>query len=146
MAVRRHYTCMMAQVSKKTRRRKPARPVQPASPSAAAACPGPLDATLDTALFKALSDPTRNLLLACVAKCGRSCTVSEVAECCNVDFSVVSRHLGVLERAGLLESRREGRTVHYTVRYADVSARLRNLADAIDQCCPSACNCQGDCA
>ena len=49
------------------------------------------DRALDAELFKALSDPTRLKLLACLAKCSRMCSVTEVAECCSVDFSVVSR-------------------------------------------------------
>ena len=55
---------------------------RPATPKQAAARPSPLDAQLDPALFKALGDPTRVSLLACIAKCGRGCSVSEVAECC----------------------------------------------------------------
>lgn len=140
------YICIMAQMSNQKQPPGPSRADQPASPSAAAARPGPIDALLDTELFKALADPTRTLLLACVAKCGRACSVSEVAECCHVDFSVVSRHLGQLERAGLLESRRDGRSVRYSVRYAEVAGRLRDLANALDQCCPSGeCGCGESC-
>ena len=91
---------------------------------------------LDPALFKALCDPTRAGLLACIAKCGRGCTVSEVAACCSVDTSVVSRHLSTLEKAGVLVSQREGRVVRYAVRYGELSRTLRALADAIDGCCP----------
>ena len=102
-----------------------------------------IDRELDLTLFKALSDPTRTQLLACLAKCGRMCSVSEVAECCSVDFSVVSRHLAILARAGVLDAHKHGRTMHYRVRYAAFSRSLRALADAIDQCCPAgtcACN------
>src|SRR5689334_1130924 len=91
---------------------------RPISPKQAAACCRPIDGLLDPAFFKAFSDPTRVLLIACLAKCGRGCSVSEVAECCAVDFSVVSRHLSLLETAGVLESVKEGRTVFYKVRYA----------------------------
>ncbi len=108
----------------------------PANPKQAAACCGPLDSLLDPALFKALCDPTRASLLACIAKCGRACSVGEVAECCSVDFSVVSRHLTMLAQAGLLESEKKGRTVSYSVRYADLARSLRSLADAIDDCRP----------
>jgi len=116
----------------------------PRTPRLAASSPGPIDDLLDPAFFKALCDPTRVRLLACVAKCGRECAVSEIAECCHVDFSVVSRHLAVLERAGLLQSRRDGRSVHYQVRYADVAGRLHDLADALSTCCPDGCD--GGCA
>lgn len=113
--------------------------VRPGTPAEAAACCGPIDRLLDPALFKALCDPTRAALVACIAKCGRGCSVSEVAACCSVDTSVVSRHLATLEKAGVLTSERDGRVVRYGVRYADLSATLRALADAIDACCPEGC-------
>ncbi len=109
---------------------------RPSTPAQAAACRGPIDGLLDTALFKALCDPTRAGLLACIAKCGRGCTVSEVAACCAVDTSVVSRHLSTLEKAGVLASERAGRVVRYAVRYQELSATLRALAGAIDGCGP----------
>lgn len=105
-----------------------------------------LDKALDYELFKALSDPTRVRLLACLAKCKRPCSVTEVAECCSVDFSVVSRHLAMLADAGVLESVKQGRTMYYTVRYERLSASLRALADAFMDCGPSCCegNCCGN--
>jgi ArsR family transcriptional regulator len=107
------------------------------TPKQAAACCAPVDELLDPELFKALCDPTRLKLLACLAKCGRACSVTEVAECCSVDFSVVSRHLSMLEKAGVLEAAKEGRTVFYKVRYNEICKTLRSLASAIEECCPS---------
>lgn len=116
----------MTQVNKK----------QTMTPKQAASCCAPVDDLLDPALFKALCDPTRLKLLACLAKCGRACSVTEVAECCSVDFSVVSRHLSMLEKAGVLEAAKVGRTVFYKVRYAEVCDTLRSLAQAIEDCRP----------
>lgn len=110
---------------------------QPRTPKQAAACCQPVDSLLNPEWFKAWCDPTRTLLLGCLAKCGRACAVSEIAECCSVDLSVVSRHLQLLERAGLLESTKQGRTVLYQVRYSQICATLRDLANALEQCCPS---------
>lgn len=108
----------------------------PATPRQAARCCRPIDDLLDPELFKALSDPTRVKLLGCIAKCGRACTVGEVAECCSVDLSVVSRHLRQLEQAGVLESQKDGRSVSYIVRYAQITRTLRDLASAIEDCRP----------
>lgn len=121
-------TCIMTQL----RKRRP-----PATPKQAAACCGPLDRLLDPVLFKAFSDPTRVALIGCIAKCGRGCSVGEVAECCSVDLSVVSRHLALLARSGVLEATKDGRTVYYRVRYDELCRSLRSLADALDECCPS---------
>src|SRR5262245_47160515 len=107
---------MMTQVRKHRR---------PATPKQAARCCGPIDGLLNPELFKAFADPTRLSLIACLAKCGRACSVGEVAECCAVDFSVVSRHLALLARSGVLEVSKKGRTVFYGVRYAELSQSLR---------------------
>lgn len=119
----------MTQISK----RRP-----PATPRQAAACCGPIDGLLNPVLFKALADPTRLNLIACIAKCGRGCSVGEVAECCSVDISVVSRHLALLARAGVLEAAKEGRVVFYRARYAELCTTLRALADAFEDCNPKA--------
>ncbi|MFI4916889.1 MAG: ArsR/SmtB family transcription factor [Phycisphaerales bacterium JB060] len=118
----------------------------PASPRHAAQRKSAVDSLLDPAFFKALGDPTRVLLLRCLLKCKRACSVSEVAECCDVDFSVVARHLSLLARAGVLEAQKEGRTVWYTPRCEHLGETFRALADAIDDCAPAPTNCCGsDC-
>jgi ArsR family transcriptional regulator len=104
----------------------------PLTPKLAAGCCGPIDDLLEPEFFKGLCDPTRLKLLGCLAKCGRACSVTEVAECCSVDFSVVSRHLALLERCGIVESVKEGRVVSYTVKYEYLADRLRSLSDAVE--------------
>jgi ArsR family transcriptional regulator len=133
----------VVQISK--RRAKPQPKGPPKTPKHAARCCGPIDDHLHPELFKALCDPTRSTLLACLAKCGRACSVGEVAECCAVDLSVVSRHLALMARAGLLDSTRQGRAVLYQVRFQQVVSMLRQLADSIEDCAPrcAACDCSG---
>ena len=116
---------------------------RPTSPKQAARRAAPLDNALDAELFKALSDPTRLKLLACLAKCGRTCSVTEVAECCSVDFSVVSRHLALLADAGALDSHKDGRTTFYQVCYEHLGSAFRALAEAFKDCGPSCC--EGNC-
>lgn len=122
-------TCIMAQACN-----------NPKSPKAAASLFAAIDDLLAVELFRALSDPTRNKILSCLAKCGRSCSVSEIAECCKVDLSVVSRHLSILADAKILESFKEGRAVFYSVRYKEVTSLLRKLAQAFEDYCPSSSN------
>lgn len=92
-----------------------------------------LDACLDLRLFKALADPSRLLLLSCLLKVGRACTTSELAGCCQVDFSVANRHLKVLVAAEVLRSEKRGRTVWYEARGGDLCARLAALIAAIQE-------------
>lgn len=60
--------------------------------------------TLST-IFTALADPTRRKILALLASGEKS--VSELAEPFDISLPAISRHLRVLERAGLIERRRE---------------------------------------
>jgi ArsR family transcriptional regulator len=87
--------------------------------------------------FKALSDPNRIALVARLAERGSHCTVSEIAACCPVDLSVVSRHLATLRQAGVVEAEKRGRQVYYSVRFSDLANALRRMADAIEACCPA---------
>jgi DNA-binding transcriptional ArsR family regulator len=62
--------------------------------------------TLD-ATFRALADPTRRALLARLAK--GEATVTELAKPFAISLPAISKHLRVLENAGLLARSREGR-------------------------------------
>jgi len=104
-------------------------------PGTAACCAGG-DLPIDSRLFKALSDPSRVAILVALARGSDPRSVSQVASCCPVDLSVVSRHLAKLKEAGVLESRREGKEVRYAVRFEDLAGTLRAVADAIEACCP----------
>lgn len=59
------------------------------------------------AVFFALSDPTRRAMLARLAEGGAR--VTELAEPFDVSLPAISKHLRVLERAGLLKQTRDGR-------------------------------------
>ena len=62
--------------------------------------------TLD-ATFSALSDPTRRAILARLAM--SEATVGELAKPFDVSLPAISKHLRVLEGAGLMTRQREGR-------------------------------------
>jgi DNA-binding transcriptional ArsR family regulator len=61
--------------------------------------------------FRALADPTRRRILELLAR--RDLTAGEIAEEFPIAFPSVSRHLGVLKDAGLVESEREGQHIRY---------------------------------
>jgi len=63
----------------------------------------PTDALSST--FSALSDPTRRAILARLAL--GECSVSELAKPFDMSMPAVSKHLRVLERAGLIVQRRD---------------------------------------
>jgi len=97
-----------------------------------------LAALLRPDFYRALCDPTRLSILVWLAARREASSVSDVAGsgCCRVDLSVVSRHLAVLRDAGILESARRGKEVLYRVRTERIVQTLRDLADAIETCCP----------
>ncbi len=59
------------------------------------------------ALFHALADPTRRDILAVVLQDAHS--VSDLARHYPISFAAVHKHVGVLERAGLVTKTRHGR-------------------------------------
>lgn len=91
---------------------------------------------LSPQLFRALADPRRVTLLLKVAQARGPCTVGSIAEGSGVDLSVVSRHLALLRQAGVLEGQRHGREMRYLVRTAALTRMLREVADALEACCP----------
>lgn len=69
-------------------------------------------------LFKALSDPTRRALFERLCREGER-TVAVLTAGAGVSQPVVSKHLGILRKAGLVRGRIDGRQTHYS---ADLSA------------------------
>jgi DNA-binding transcriptional ArsR family regulator len=67
-----------------------------------------------TEVFAMLADPTRLHLLWLLAQ-GES-DVGSLTERCAASRTAVSQHLAKLRLAGLVESRREGRHIHYSLR------------------------------
>ncbi len=102
----------------------------------ASCCPSIAD-SFAPELFKALGDPNRLVILADLAQACGPKTVSEIATCCPIDLSVVSRHLRQLRQAGVVEAEKKGREVYYTVRYGELARVLRRMAAAIEACCPT---------
>jgi DNA-binding transcriptional ArsR family regulator len=61
--------------------------------------------------FRALADPTRRRILELLAR--RDLTAGEIAEEFPIAFASVSRHLGLLKDAGLVDAEREGQFIRY---------------------------------
>ena len=79
-------------------------------------------------VFAALADPTRWRVLTLLAERGDG-TATTLAGELPVSRPAVIKHLAVLDRAGLVESRRRGREIRYTVRPERLDATARDLAD-----------------
>jgi ArsR family transcriptional regulator len=96
-------------------------------------CPGLKD-LISVKLFKALGDPNRVTILSRLVECCCPSNVSEMAKCCPVDVSVVSRHLATLKEAGILHAEKKGKEVYYSIRAKELAEALRGIADLIESC------------
>ena len=76
-----------------------------------------------SATFAALADPTRRAILARLAS--GACSVTELAEPFEMSMPAVSKHLRVLERAGLIARGREAQWRPCRLR----AAPLKDVAD-----------------
>ena len=75
-------------------------------------------------VFKTLADPTRRAIFERLARDGET-TVHALTDRAGVSQPAVSKHLGVLKRAGLVRDRHAGRETHY-------SAQPQGLMPLID--------------
>ncbi len=76
------------------------------------------------ALFRTLADPTRRALFERLCRDGEQ-TVGALTAQSGISQPAVSKHLGILRRAGLVRDRPEGRQTHY-------SAQVGALAPLVD--------------
>lgn len=72
------------------------------------------------AVFGSLSDPTRRDILKRISK--RSMSVGAIAEHYKFSFAGVAKHLGVLERAGLIKKTKQGKEQIVTIDPAALAA------------------------
>ena len=80
-----------------------------------------------TVTLSALADPTRRAILASLS--GGERTVSELAEPFEMTMPAITKHLKILERAGLIERRRDAQRRPCRLR----STPLQEVAAWVDQ-------------
>ena len=66
-------------------------------------------------IIKAMAHPARLFVVDELSKTGERC-VCELTEMIGSDMSTVSRHLGVLKGAGIVEDQKRGQMVYYRLR------------------------------
>ena len=87
-----------------------------------------------TLVFKALTDPTRRKILRLLED--RPHNVNEIVGHFHLTQPTISRHLGVLRIAGLVEDHREGQNVIYTLRPETLYEILNDLFSQLPSCLP----------
>jgi ArsR family transcriptional regulator len=82
----------------------------------------------EAAFFKVLSDPTRLRLAILLSTQGETC-VCNLAEALDAPEYKISRHLGIMRSAGVVEVRREGTWMYYKL------SKARNrLEECLQEC------------
>ncbi len=81
-------------------------------------------------VLKAMADPTRLKILHSLNN-GERC-VSDILEIVGGSQANVSKHLSVLKRAGLVDSRRDGLNVFYRITDEGVFTICRNVCDSLE--------------
>lgn len=90
----------------------------------------------------ALAHETRLSVFRALVKAGPDGMIAgAIAEFCRVPPSTMSHHLATLERAGLVQSQRESRLIHYR---ADFAGMRRLLTFLMQDCCQGAPEMCGD--
>ena len=106
------------------------------------ACLNELVDNFDARFFKTLSEPVRMDLLRYLMLNGRS-DIGTIADHMPQDRSVVSRHLNLMQEAGILKCEKETRYVFYEIdarAFVDkLEAITRRFRKCVEVCCPDDC-------
>jgi DNA-binding transcriptional ArsR family regulator len=84
-------------------------------------------------VFQALSSPVRRKILAYLS--ATSMTAGEIAERFDISKPSLSKHLGVLENAGLVQGEKKGQYVHYSLIQDNL---VNTLNGFVQEVCPVA--------
>ena len=85
-----------------------------------------------TRVFQALADPTRRQILQELK--GGELAAGDIASRFPISAPAVSRHLSILDVAGLVEARREGNRILYSLCADALAASLNDFMSAV---CPT---------
>jgi DNA-binding transcriptional ArsR family regulator len=69
--------------------------------------------SIDIEVIKSLGDETRIEILKIIGK--KELNASEISDQCTLSRPAVSHHLQILKRANVLEARKEGKEIYYSV-------------------------------
>jgi ArsR family transcriptional regulator len=64
-------------------------------------------------IFKVMGHPIRLKIVA--GLCAKECNVKHIWECLELPQATVSQHLALMKNKGIIEGKRDGVEVHYTV-------------------------------
>jgi len=94
--------------------------------------------TFDVRFFKTFSEPIRVKILQFLLLHGRS-DIAAIAADLPQDRSVISRHLNLMHRSGILSSEKEGRNRFYAIDAGSCLDQLEAMANRFRACVACCC-------
>ena len=92
-------------------------------------------------MFKALSDPNRLVILDMLS--GGELCACKILEELHITQPTLSHHMKILCDFGLIDGRREGKWMHYSINYENIGKVKQLLSDIINGCtCKGVCSCR----
>ncbi|UXY14162.1 metalloregulator ArsR/SmtB family transcription factor [Chitiniphilus purpureus] len=89
-----------------------------------------LQADLESGLFKALSEPTRQRIVSILLQHGRL-SIMQIKAFFPQDRSVVSRHLKFLRETGVVNCTQQGRYAYYELNSFEVMGKLQGIVERL---------------
>jgi ArsR family transcriptional regulator, virulence genes transcriptional regulator len=83
-------------------------------------------------IYSAFGSQVRTKLILCLAK--KQKNVTQLIHTCTLSQSAVSQHLSKLKKSGIVEAKKEGKEVWYSLKYkkaADISKLLLSLEQEV---------------
>ena len=80
-------------------------------------------------IYRAINHPLRQQMLHFLHQ-NESATVTEIYTKLRIEQSVASQHLAILRRAGLVQTKRDGKQIYYSVEYERIK-EIHRFADEL---------------
>jgi len=93
---------------------------------------------LDSDFFNIFTESIRNEILRFLLINGE-CDVGKIAQAFSQDRSVISRHLQMMFKANVLNQKRQGRFVFYTINGGAIITKLDRITNKIKECIAICC-------
>ncbi len=85
-------------------------------------------------LFRAMADKTRQEIIMVFAAQKEICA-NDIAKNFVLSRPTISHHLNLMRRAKLLNSRKDGKEVFYSINKSYIKRLITSVLDNIDRCC-----------
>jgi DNA-binding transcriptional ArsR family regulator len=79
--------------------------------------------------LRAISHPLRIAVIDLLAN-GRKMSVTEIYQSLDIEQATASHHLNILKNKGILDSKREGKKIYYSLR----NITLTDIIDCVNKC------------